>query len=76
MTKSKTIRISTELYEFVRKQMDPLNDTMDTVLKRLLPNPDAQIKYAVNDVIFTDLKSATRMSVQAKTPIHTIQFLS
>ena len=60
--KSKTIRVSTEVYEFLRKQIDPLNEKMDDVIKRMLPNPDTEIIHVVGAIVFQDMKSAQLMA--------------
>ena len=73
---TKTIRIDKELHEFLRTQMDPMIDTMDTILKKLLPNPKVQIFYGVGSILFDEIESAYILSQEVDKPIIYFQKLS
>jgi len=65
LTSTTTIRISKDLYSFLKSMYeDPLNDTMDIVIKRLLPNPDTndKVHYAVGDIVLDDRASAEALA--------------
>lgn len=65
LTSTTTIRISKDLYTFLKTMYeDPLNDTMDIVIKRMLPSPESSdtIHYAVGNIMLDDRDSALALA--------------
>jgi len=71
--KSKTIRISTELYDFLSDQICGERRTFDSVIKRLLPDPDHEvIGYATDHIIFDDFDSALAYAEDSEDLVKTV----
>ena len=71
--KSRTIRISTELYDFLADQICGERRTFDAVIKNLLPDPDHEvIGYAADNIVFDDFDSAMAYAEDLNEAVKTV----
>ena len=64
---TRTVRIGKDLYDFLKTfYQDPMKDSMDVVIRRLLPHPkdimEREVWYAVGSILFKDEATAKVMS--------------
>jgi len=75
VSKSRPVRLSSDVYEFIASMWTKREDTFSKILERILPAPEGQLKWAVGAILMDDIETARAMSEELKQPIITVQVL-
>jgi hypothetical protein len=76
--RTKTIRISNEVYEFLHEMMSPkLDKNIDDCLKRVLPDPGDFVEdgYLIGSIFVSDAYTAEVMSKEMKTGARKVRYV-